>query len=157
TYTGMAGFGVAGLLGLGELLLRRPWGAPRRLIGWVAFGFYLSGVATSALASQVNWGAVFWQEPRMVTSLNILAVALLVQLAALFPWGWLPALLSVLLPPAIVWANRSARLVLHPPNAIRDSDATGIQLAFLGMFVLCFLAAAVITWYALVSRRGRRA
>ncbi len=148
TWAGLAGFVAAALLGLVQLFTRRPrldsW---RVTVGWVAFGFYLAGVGMSALASQVNWGAVFWQEPRMVTSLNVLAAALIVQMGNFFfPWWWLRAVLSVLLPGFVFWANFTTPLVLHPGDPIGSSEATGIQLTFLAMFVLMALAEGVLVW-----------
>jgi len=148
TWSGLFGFVAAGLIGLAQLVTHRQnlegW---RRTAGWVAFGFYVAGVAASALASQMNWGAVFWQEPRMVTSLNVLAAALIVQLGqGYLPWWRLRAALSVLLPVFIFWANLSAPLVLHPDNAVRNSTATGIQLTFLGMMALVTLAEGIVVW-----------
>ncbi len=148
TWAGLAGFVAAALLGLVQLVARRPrWDSWRVTVGWVAFGFYLAGVAMSAVASQVNWGAVFWQEPRMVTSLNVLAAALIVQMGNFFfPWWSLRATLSLLLPGFILWANFTTPLVLHPRDPISTSEATGIQLTFLAMFVLMALAEGVLVW-----------
>ena len=149
TWSGMAGFSLAALLGVATLLGRTPfWDRWRQTVGWVALVYYGAGLASSAIASQVNWGAVFWAEPRMVTSLNVLAAALIVQTANLFfPWQWLRALLSILLPFFVVWANASTSLVLHPENAIGSSDATAIQLTFAGMFLLVFLSELIVVWY----------
>ncbi|MCB8920572.1 MAG: hypothetical protein H6662_03220 [Ardenticatenaceae bacterium] len=146
TWAGLLGFVTAALIGLAQLITRgQSLNGWRRTVGWVAFGFYVAGVAASALASQLNWGAVFWQEPRMVTSLNMLAVALIVQVAqSYFPRWWLQAALSVLLPVLIFWANLSAPLVLHPDNAVRNSTATGIQLTFLGMMALMAAAEGIV-------------
>ena len=148
TWAGLIGYVAAGLLGLAALAWQRAdsW---RQTVGWVAFGFYVSGVAVSALASKINWGAVFWQEPRMVTSLNMLAVALLLLTANLFvPWRWLRGLLSASLPVIIIWSNLRAPLVLHPDNAVRASTATGIQLTFMGMLLLMLLAESILVWMA---------
>ncbi len=149
TWAGMVGFGVAGLLGIAVLFRPQPrvdrW---RVATGWVAFGFYLGGLVISALASQINWGALFWQEPRMATSLNVLAVALLFQAANLvIPWRRVTALLTVLLPIFVVWINGRTELVLHPGNAVRASTAPAIQLTFLAMFVLVLLAESVLVWW----------
>jgi hypothetical protein len=150
TWAGLAGFVTAALLALAQLLTGRQELASWRVtVGWVAFGFYLAGVTASAIASQVNWGAVFWQEPRMVTSLNVLAVALIVQIGNFFfPWWRLRAGLSLLLPFFIFWANFSAPLVLHPANPIRSSDATSIRLTFLVMFLLVATAEGLLVWLA---------
>ena len=85
----------------------------------------------------------------MVTSLNVLAVALLVQTAALFiPSLRLRGLLSIALPAFIVWSNVNAPLVLHPGSAVRDSAAPSIQLTFLGMFLLAVTAEGILVWLA---------
>lgn len=148
TWAGLIGYVVAGLLGVATLRWQQvdSW---RQTVGWVAFGFYLGGVAVSVLASKINWGAVFWQEPRMVTSLNMLAAALLLLTANLFvPWRWLRGLLSALLPVIIFWSNLRAPLVLHPGNAVRSSTAAGIQLTFLGMLALALAAEGILVWMA---------
>ncbi|MEZ4641510.1 MAG: hypothetical protein R3E31_02020 [Chloroflexota bacterium] len=51
TWAGLIGYVAAGLLGLAALAWQRAdsW---RQTVGWVAFGFYVSGVAVSALASK---------------------------------------------------------------------------------------------------------
>lgn len=148
TWAGLAGFIVAGVLGVGTMIWQRHdvdrW---RQTVGWVAFGFYLAGVAMSILASKINWGAVFWREPRMATSFNVLAVALVFLTAnLLMPWRWLRGLLSALLPVLIIWANMRAALVLHPGNAVRASTAASIQLTFLAMFVLALAVEGILIW-----------
>ncbi len=147
-WTGLAGLFAAGLLGLALLLT----GQPRLVawlptVGWVGFAFYAAGVAMSAVASKVNWGNIFWQEPRMVVALNNLALTVVVLAANIWlPWPRLRGLLHTLLPLAIVWTTRRAPLVLHPQNPIFSSDAVGIQLAFLGLFGLTAVVAAWIVW-----------
>ncbi len=144
TWTGMLGLTLAGVIGLGVALLGRPpllaWA---RKVGWTAGGFFAAGLLTSALAAWVNWGGVFWAEPRMQTALNGLVLALVALVAS----GWLPwrraggALLAV--PPVfLAWSTSSATLVLHPRSPILSSSSPGIQLAFLGSFALCLAAAA---------------
>ena len=148
TWTGLAGFALAGLVGLAvlatanERLLR--W---MQTLGWVAYGFYVGGVAVSALASQVNWGGVFWQEPRMMAAFNSLAVATIIMAANMWvPWARVRGLLQAVIPAAIIWITYNAPLVLHPGNPIFSSEATGIKFAFIGLFLLFAAIAAWIVW-----------
>lgn len=148
TWTGMAGFVLAGLLGLAVLVTANEklarW---MQTLGWVAFGFYVAGVAMSAIASSVNWGGVFWQEPRMAAALKSLSVATIIMVMNM----WIPqvrvrGLLQAIIPAAVAWITYTAPLVLHPRNPIFSSEATGIQFAFIGMFLLFAAIAAWIVW-----------
>ncbi|MCB8987983.1 MAG: hypothetical protein H6661_09585 [Ardenticatenaceae bacterium] len=148
TWTGMAGFVIAGLLGLAVLATAsRRMAAWMQTLGWVAFGFYAAGIAMSALASKVNWGNVFWQEPRMMAAFNGLAVAVIILAANIWiPWLRLRGALQALLPVIIFWLTYSAPLLLHPRNPIFTSDSPGIKLAFGGMFLLMVGLAAWVVW-----------
>jgi hypothetical protein len=148
TWTGMAGFVLAGLLGLvilvtgNEKLIR--WMQP---LGWTAFGFYVAGVGMSAIASRVNWGGIFWQEPRMAAAFKSLAIATIIMVLNM----WIPqvrvrGLMQAIIPVAVAWITYTAPKVLHPSNPIFSSEATGIQFAFIGMFLLFASIAAWIVW-----------
>ncbi|MFQ5708938.1 MAG: hypothetical protein ACE5HO_15885 [bacterium] len=148
-WSGMLGLTLSGALGLLVLLTdnRRLQGWSRS-IGWVALAFFTVGLALSLLASQINWGAVFWHEPRMVAALKFLVVALLIFSANLWiPWHRLQGLLHALLATYLMWSILGTPLVLHPQSPIRASESLTIQLTFLGMFVLCCLAAAIVIWF----------
>lgn len=148
TWTGMAGLTLAGLLGLAlfvsanEKLIR--W---MQTLGWVAFGFYLAGIIMSAVASKVNWGGVFWQEPRMAAALNNLAVAIiLLTLNMLIRWVRMRGFLQAVVPVLMIWITSRAPLVLHPSNPIRSSEAVNIQFTFIAFFLLFSAIAAWIIW-----------
>ena len=148
TWTGMAGFVLAGLLGLAVLITaNEKFTHLMQTLGWVAFTFYAAGVAMSTLASRVNWGAVFWQEPRMMAAFNSLALMLIILIINTWlPWVRLRGLLQAALPLAVVWLTNRAPLVLHPRNPIFSSEATSIQLAFIAMFLLFVAIAGWIVW-----------
>lgn len=159
TWTGMAGFVVAGLLGLLVLATgSRRFADWMQTLGWVAFGFYAAGIAMSALASKVNWGNVFWQEPRMMAALNGLAVAVIVLAANVWiPWVRVRGALQAILPAIIFWLTYSAPLLLHPRNPISTSDSLGIKLAFGGMFALTASLAVWVVWLVVRRSNGRAA
>lgn len=147
-WVGLAGFIVAGLLGIGLLITDYerlyPW---LRTIGWIGVGSFAAGLAMSALASRVNWGAVFWQEPRMRSSSTSLAIAVIALVAMeWFPWLRVRGVLMTAVPLIFFWLTARTELVLHPDNPILTSDSVGIQATFAGLFVLVGLAAALLVW-----------
>lgn len=145
-WTGIAGFTVGGLLGL--LVL---WRDDARLdswaqtVGWVACGFFAAGFLSSMLASSINWGGVFLAEPRNASALMVLSVALIVQIWGSWPvWTRSKGLLRMAVVALFVWSDLTTPLVLHPDDPIRTSTSVAIQYAFLGVFVLFSLTAALL-------------
>lgn len=145
-WTGIAGFTVAGLLGL--LVAARndsrleSWA---QTVGWVACGFFAAGFLSSMLASSINWGGIFLAEPRNRSALMVLSVALIVQIWGSWPvWTRLKGAARVVLVAIFVWSDLTTPLVLHPQDPIRTSTSQAIQYAFLGIFVLFSLIAALI-------------
>lgn len=151
-WTGIAGFGVAALLGVVVAFGKREsvfaWLLTASRVGLL---FYFAGLAASAVSSKINWGAVFWQEPRMATAVNMLAVAIIVQvLTIMLTQKRLVGVLHTLFFTVLVWANAATRLVLHPDNPIGSSNAAGIRFTFGAVFVLIAAAAA---WGAYLWQR----
>jgi hypothetical protein len=96
----------------------------------------------------VNWGGVFWGEPRTLAALNTLVITSLVQVLGTWPvWLRLRGLLRALPVVAFIWGIGGAPLVLHPRNPIAASSSLGIQLSFLGVFGLCALAGTVVVLF----------
>jgi hypothetical protein len=147
-WAGMTGLAVAGLMGLVVLVGGNERAAQLMdKIGWVGLAFYAAGVGISILASKINWGSVFWQEPRMRVALNMLALILIIEIiGSWLPWPRIRGLLSAGLIAALAWSTLAAPLVLHPRNPITTSSSSGIQLTFLGLFALCLVAAVWIVW-----------
>ncbi|MCA9917187.1 MAG: hypothetical protein KC445_04510 [Anaerolineales bacterium] len=147
-WTGLVGFMVTAVLGLGVLITqKKTWLGWLSSVSWVALGFYAAGVFMSMVASADNWGAVFLQEPRMAASLNGLAVAIiLLVLGSWQPWLRVRAALSASIIFILFWFNFSAELVLHPRDPITTSEATPIQLTFLFVTTLFVGLAIWIVW-----------
>ena len=148
-WAGMTGLVVAELLGLVLLITGRDSLQSWTLhIAWIGLAFYAAGFAMSVLASIVNWGGVFWQEPRNVTAFNVMGLTLIVQIVI----GWLPqprlrGLLHMLPAGFLIYATLITPLVLHPGSAARSSPSLAIQATFLSLFFLCALAAAWLVWH----------
>ncbi len=149
TWAGLVCFVAAGLLGVAMVLSGQPrWLRWIRITGWVGVIMYGAGIGMSMVASKVNWGAVFLQEPRMAAALNGLAIAVIVQIVI----SWLPlkrlsGVLVILLVILLFWMNWRASLVLHPPNPIGTSPSQRIQTTFFAVFVLCGLVAVWLVWF----------
>lgn len=149
TWAGIAGLGVAALVGLGVLFTANVnWAGWLKTLGWVATVLYGSGILMSMVASKDNWGGVLLQEPRMAAALNGFAIALIVQvLNGWLPWLRLRGLLALLLFSLILWLNGQAELVLHPPNPVRTTESSAIQLTFVSLFFLFTLVGAWLVWF----------
>ena len=149
TWVGMLALMAAGVLGVIVLVGNNGrLQSFMRIIGWVGFGFYAAGVGFSMIASDISWGAVFFQEPRMAAALNMVATGLIVMLAVTF---LSPSRFTGVLPPAyailLLISTFGAELVLHPRNPIATSSSLAIQLTFLGMTVIYGLTAVWIIWH----------
>ncbi len=146
TWTGMLGLVIAGLISLLAIILDKPsfqeWS---HSIAWLALASFFVGLVMSVAAAAINWGAIFWQEPRTNSALQILAVGLIVQLINGWPVSHRPkGVLSFLLACFVIWSISSTTLVLHPGNAASSSPSSAIQFTFLALSFLCSLAASWI-------------
>jgi hypothetical protein len=151
TWTGMTGIVVAGLVGLVAAVLNRTelqgWATT---ITWVALAMFAAGMVMSVIAAGINWGGVFWQEPRTNTVLQVLAAGLIVQ--GINSWPISPRLkgiLNFLLAIVLLVLVFTTPLVLHPGNAARTANSLAIRFTFFGLYGLCLLAAA---WIVLAVR-----
>jgi len=84
--TGLVTFGVAGLMGLAALVVRRS-----ALAAWCdaagksALAFWIVYSLSSMISTYMAWGVlVAWNEPRVVASIQVLAAASLIAGAKLF-------------------------------------------------------------------------
>lgn len=155
TWVGMIGLVVAGLLGMRLAITgHEPLLDWAKTICWVALAMFAAGLLMSILAASINWGAVFWQEPRANSALEILALGFIVQVIATLPVpGRFKGALYLLLAAYLVWSVSSTPRVLHPGNAARTSPSAAIRFTFLGLFALFGGAAA---WIVFHRQRVRR-
>ena len=156
TWTGMTGLAVAAVLGLAAVFFGREslqeWA---HTVAWVGLGAFAAGLAMSALAAGINWGNVFWQEPRFNSALQIVALGLIVQIINSYGIAYrLRGILQAVPAAALIWLTMVTPLVLHPGNAARTSPSMAIRFTFLGLYILCCLAAA---WVVLAIRRRQLA
>jgi hypothetical protein len=146
---------LAGLLGLLVLLLgpSRPE-AWMRVTARIGQAYFAAGVLTSLVAEIVNWGGIAWREPRTSANLNLLALAILVQVStSWFARSRLRGGLNLFLGMAAAWTTLTTDVQLHPANAVGESTSSAIQLAFYGLTILLLLAATLL----ILIFRGRQA
>jgi hypothetical protein len=155
-WTGMLWLVGAGITGLARLITERGG-----LTSWLAIvsrlGFALYALATvvSLWAEVVNWGGILWDEPRTNAMLQVLAVAVIVQVLHAWLSGRprLQSALHILLALFLLVRVRFAGLIFHPSDAIGSSDATAIRLTFYSLFVLCVIAGLWLTGYLRTTQR----
>lgn len=154
-WSGKIAFGLAALSGLLALLWsrRRAWSA-----GWsLAFGraglvFWLTYLPMSLWVQQINWGGIFWDEPRWRVPLAFGVAAVLVQVALwLFNRPLLTSSVNLAFGAALWAALGNLQNVLHPDSPIFGSGASP-RIAF--FFILLFLLSlALMVQVALLWRR----
>ncbi|MFQ5675232.1 MAG: hypothetical protein ACE5G1_04985 [bacterium] len=148
TWAGMLGFFLAGALGILMLFKQsqtiQNWS---RAVSWVALIWFASGASVSILAAKINWGDVYWREPRMFATLQFLGIATLVLVAkSWLPWVRLQGVLNILIVVILLWSVVDVPLVLHPKNPVTTFDSTTIQWTFVGMLLLSSLSALCLVW-----------
>lgn len=131
-WAGKIAFAAAALSGLAGLALRKGLYQRASLaLGRTGMVFWLTYLPLSLYVQQVNWGGIFWDEPRWRVPLMFGIVGLLLQIGL-----WLMddlrlasganAVFGVLL----WWMLGNIQNVLHPDSPILQSDAARIQLFF---------------------------
>jgi len=154
--TGLVTFGVAGLMGLAALVVRRP-----ALAAWCdaagksALTFWIVYSLSSMVSTYMAWGVlVAWNEPRVVASIQVLAAASLIAGANYFVGHFcFTAATNLLLGGLTWWLTRRAAIVRHPFNPIGESDSLVIKSFYVALLIACLLLAAFVTyWFHQKSR-----
>jgi hypothetical protein len=148
-WAGMLGFALNGLLGLVTAVTGSKKLADwLHIIGLVSLSVFVVSVIVSLVAEQVNWGGIFWQEPRNTAVFSVTAVAIIVfVLNSWLPWWRVQGLLAAGLSAFAILTLPSAPMVMHPENPARTSSSMGIQYGFYGVFVLAVLMGVWAVWY----------
>ncbi len=140
TWTGMLSLSITAILGLIGLI----W-ANKKIYRWVFITFavsvaiYILGYFASMLSSYINWGGVPFQEPRFISSLNLIIAAILSGgLMILLPWDRIKSALAAFPIIFIFWTLQADRMVLHPDSAV-ESAPLGIRLSFYSMFIVTIM------------------
>ncbi|HOA23237.1 MAG TPA: hypothetical protein PK801_08005 [Aggregatilineales bacterium] len=145
---GAIGLYIAGLAGLA--VLARPseqlvwW---MQAVGWAGLILFAIGFIVSGVAQMMSWGGITLQEPRVAAGANVLAVALIAQIAALWlPWPRVEAVLHILVAAFQAWVSLTTPNVLHPAGAITSSTSGALRLSSAVLLLLALLLGAWIVW-----------
>ncbi|MFQ5340990.1 MAG: hypothetical protein ACE5F6_05530 [Anaerolineae bacterium] len=145
-WVALAGFTVAGILGVTHLLTDKPaWHRWSQGVERSAILFWGGYLPLSVVAADLAWNGVFWAEPRWAMAAQIFIVAVAFQVGgALLDNPQVKSTLNALMAGAVWWLLLRTPLIIHPDNPIGTSDSVGIKLAFASLVILCGLAALQI-------------
>ena len=147
-WAALLGFTLNGLMGLIIAVTdNKKLAAWMRVIAPVALGVFVTSVIVSLLAEQVNWGGIFWREPRNTAVFAVTAVAVIILvLNSWLSWRRVQGLLTAGLAAYAILSLSVAPMVMHPENPARTSPSMGIQYAFYGVFALAALIGVWCAW-----------
>ncbi len=155
-WAGKVAFALAALAGLVGLLWAKRRAA---LTGWsLALGrtglaFWLTYLPMSLLVMQLNWGGLFFDEPRWRVPFTFGVVAVLLQAGlAVLRIDWLTCAANLAFGVALWAALGGAVNVLHPDSPIFGGDSARIQWFFI---ILRALSLAVGVVFTLLVRKNK--
>jgi hypothetical protein len=160
-WTGKIAFGLAALAGLAGLaaLLQperrlpgiRAWAAKASLaLGRTGLVFWLTYLPMSLWVQQINWGGIFWDEPRWRVPLAYGVAAVLLQLGLLlFENPTLTCATNLVFGVALWISLGSVQNVLHPDSPIFGSGSLRIEVFFILLMVLSLacMAQIALAWW----------
>jgi hypothetical protein len=140
-WAGKLAFGAAAVCGLIGLLKRsRTWQLWSLALGWTGMFFWLTYLPLSLWIQQVNWGGIFWDEPRLRIPLMFGVIGLLLQTGmVLLEELRLVSLVNVIFGAALWYFLGNIQNVLHPDSPILTSNSLQIQLFFFALTGLSIL------------------
>lgn len=146
-WTGKLAFGVAALTGLIGLLRRSPlWQRISLALGRAGLVFWLTYLPLSLYVQQVNWGGIFWDEPRWRIPLMFGVVGVLLQAGLwLMEDLRLASVANLVFGVALWWSLGTIQNVLHPDSPIAQSNSLQIQLFFVALVVLSVIFGGLLT------------
>jgi hypothetical protein len=99
----------------------------------------------SVVVQQMNWGGIFWDEPRFHIPLAFGIAAVLLQGGLwLVNRQVLTSSGNLVFGAALVWQLQGAQNVLHPVSPVFTSDSTSIKLFYTILVVPALLLAAQV-------------
>ena len=129
-WTGKVAFGLAALMGVAVFIWSRRLTLARlsRAFAYTGLIFWWTYLPMSLFVMQLNWGGLFFDEPRWRTPFLFGIVALLLQLGLyIFNNRWLTAAGNLIFGVALWWQLGTIENILHPSAAVLQSDSGAIQ------------------------------
>lgn len=158
-WTGKVAFGLAALAGLGAFLFtnrRTFWSEWSQALGRTGLVFWLTYLPLSLVVQQLNWGGIYWDEPRWRVPLAFGVAGVLLQAAlTLFNHPQWTAMANLVFGVAL-WAGLAqVQNVLHPDSPIFGSGSQRIEAFFLVLLTLAILLMLQIALW--LNSRARQA
>jgi len=146
-WAGKISFACAALAGLAALAFRtRKWADWSLALGRAGLVIWLSSLPMSLVVQQVNWGGIFWDEPRWRIPLAFGVAALLIQAALwLFNQPFIASAVNLVFGVALWWMLGGIENILHPDSPIFQSGSARIQVFFVLLLLLALFLAGQIT------------
>jgi len=146
-WAGKISFACAALAGLAALAFRtRKWADWSLALGRAGLVIWLSSLPMSLVVQQVNWGGIFWDEPRWRIPLAFGVAALLIQAALwLFNQPFIASAVNLVFGVALWLMLGGIENILHPDSPIFQSGSARIQVFFVLLLLLALFLAGQIT------------
>ncbi|GAP07433.1 MAG TPA: hypothetical protein DEQ80_00160 [Anaerolinea thermolimosa] len=142
-WTGKVAFGLAGLAGLGTWLFAKRrlfWAGWSLALGRTGLIFWLTYLPLSLVVQQLNWGGIYWDEPRWRIPLAFGVAGVLLQAAlTLFNRPQWTAMANLVFGVALWVGLGRLQNVLHPDSPIFGSGSQRIEAFFLALLFLTML------------------
>jgi hypothetical protein len=136
-----AGAGAAGLIGL--VTQRVDWQRASLALGRTGLLFWVTYLPMSLWVQQLNWGGIFWDEPRWKVPLALGVTAVLMHAGlTLMANLKLASAANLIFACALWYFLGNIENVLHPDSPIYSSEAIWIQVFFSLLLVLALLFGA---------------
>ncbi len=154
-WAGKIAFGAASVAGLLGLVKRsQRFHRLSLALGRAGMVFWLTYLPLSLYVQQVNWGGIFWDEPRWRVPLMFGIAGLLLQIGlALMDDLRLSSAANLIFGVALWWFLGSIQNVLHPDSPILQSNAVDIQVFFFILLALSLVFGGLLT--SLFYRKGK--
>lgn len=155
-WAGKLAFALSGLAGLAGLLRsknRPALTAWSLALGRTGLAFWVTYLPISLWVMQLNWGGLFFDEPRWRVPFAFGVAALLLQAGlAVLRIDWLACVANLIFGAALWAALGGAATVLHPDSPIFHGDSTWIQLTYIILLSLLLATGGILT--LLLRRRA---
>ncbi len=133
---------------LGTKKQSHAWLNAARASAYTALLFWFTYLPMSLAVMQLNWGGLFFDEPRWKTPFLFGIVALLLQAAfLLLDQPLLTSIGNFAYGIVLWWTLGISENVLHPDSPIAQSNSGNIQVYFVGLMFVTLLFAIQITWW----------
>lgn len=157
-WAGKVAFALAGLAGLiGLIMVRRvSWQLASLALGRTGLVLWLTYLPLSLLVQQLNWGGIFWDEPRWRIPLAFgIAGALLQAGLAIIDNLRLTSLANLGFGAALWYFLGTIENVLHPDSPIFTSGSLRIQVFFSLLVLLSIGFGGLLAWLFYRDERKR--